>query len=206
MRRTIVVASLLTLALACGSGQKTEEPEQVQMKEAAVKELEPPPEPPTEPEEAPAEPETEPEELAVQMFEVAPDRPAETDGGMQIRMDSGAPDWAFSFVHRGETNTVTYSGEPLYIEGVAFGQLFVISRLGETIQITLRSDAPAQPMTVDAATTIARSEQKSRLGCDGKGRAFTEPNGTLVLEVPGAEGEPKCRIVVGRFTGEVVDL
>jgi hypothetical protein len=206
MKRTILLVSVLATALACGSGQQTEEPEKVQMKETAVKEIEPPPEPPTEPQEAPAEPAPEPEELAVQMFEVAPDRPAETDEGMQIRMDSGAPDWAFSFVYQGETKTVSYGGEPLYVEGVAFGKLFVISRLGENVQVTLRSDAPAQPLSVEAATKIARDEQQSRLGCEGKGRASAEPNGTLILEVPGAEGELKCRIVVGRYTGEAVDI
>jgi hypothetical protein len=204
MERTIGLAALVIGLVACGTPQKKSEPDTVQMKETAIKEIEPPSEvePPPEQPEPPAQP----EELAVQMFEVAPDQPAETDEGLQIRMDAGAPDWRFSFVRNGETQSVQYNGVPLYIEGVAFGQLFVISRPANAVQVTLRSDAPSQPLPEATAADIARTEQKTRLGCEGEAKIETEPNGTLVLDVPNAPAKGSCRIVVGRYTGEVVDL
>lgn len=204
MKNQTIVAWALTALIGCGAPQKTEESETVQMKESAVEEIERPAErPPPRPETPPP---AEPDELAVEMFEVARDRPAKTEEGLRIEMLAGAPDWKFAFTHQGQTKTVEYTGEPLYVEGVAFGRLFVISAPGDSAQVTLRSDAPSQPLPEATAIDIARKERSSRLGCEGKERVFAESNGTLVLEVPASQSAPGCRIVVGRYTGEIVDL
>lgn len=207
MHRVPVVIAVTISAFACNpaSTQSRDESQTVQMKEQAVEELEEPSrrERPTRPE--PAEP-IPSEELAVEMFELGPERPVRTSDGFEIHMLSGSPDWTFEFRKNEQVATQQHTGDSLYLEGVAFGELYVISEADNGAQVMLRSDAPTQPLSAESAMQIARREKEVRLGCEGaREETAVNPNGTAVLRVLADDGSEACRIVVGRYTGEIVD-
>lgn len=206
-RSAIVVSALVGGLAACGGAQGAREPDTVQMKDQVVEEIEQ--------EQAraqlrePAAPhhQADQEELAVEMFDIAPDRPARAEGGLVIHQRSAGPDWSFEFDHHGRTDVITYRGTPLYAEGIAYGHLYVLSQLGDAVQVTLRSDVPDRALTPDAALTLARRERQSRLGCEGeREESDVLDNGTVMLRVLDPSGTESCRIIVGRYTAEVVDL
>ena len=204
MRRISLFLVGLGLLVSCGPSKKPDEPQTVQMKDQvreSVLEAEREAVPP-----APAVQETE-EELAVEIVDLDLGEPVRTESGVTIRLTSGPPDYRVEFSRNGETRVAEHSGEPLYIEGVAFGNLFTISKFGDAVQATLRSDAPRAPLPEQTALDIARAEKKSQLGCEGaQEEAYLDRNGTAVLRVLDASGKETCRIVVGLYTGRVVDL
>ena len=144
------------------------------------------------------------EELAVEMFDLASGA-ARASTGLEVRLLSGAPQWAFQFDHHGRKSTVNYAGSPLYVEGVLFGHLYVINKLGNSVQLTLRSDVPDNPLSPESALVLAKGERQSRLECEGE-REVSEvhDNGTVLLRVLDPSGQETCRVVVGRYTQEVV--
>lgn len=195
---------VVALAAACGGNNKPDEPQTVQMKEHVQETI--PPEPDRDMR-APAPPVAETaEELAVEMVDLNVGEPVTTEAGMTIRLTSGAPTYRVEFSKGGQTEVAEYSGDPLYIEGIAFGNLYTVSKFGEGVQATLRSDAPRAPLPAETAFEIARQEQKSQLGCEGEAQTYIDRNGTAVLRVVDASGGEACRIVVGLYTGRVVDL
>lgn len=206
MRSTILLpfaASLLAACSASPASTPDEEAQTVQMKEH-VQETVTPPDAVTPP---PPRVEAPEEELAVEIIDLRLNEPAQTESGMTVRMISGAPNYRFEFSKGGQTEVVEYGGTPLYIEGLAFGNLFTISRFGEGVQATMRSDAPRAPLPAETAFDIARKERSSQLGCSGPSEETSvEGNGTAVLQVLDANGTETCRIVVGLYTGRVVDL
>lgn len=196
--------------LSCSGAKPAPQDDSVQMKDQAVRALDEEREqqrrqmPDRAPQqEAPADE----GELAVEMFEVREGKPARAESGLEVRLLSGPPNWAFELDHHGRTARAQTSGTPLYIEGLAFGHLYVLTEFDGVAQVTLRSDAPGEPLSVDQAFELARRERAARLGCDG---AREEPasgdNGTVRLRVLDDGGNEQCVIVVGRFTGEVIDL
>lgn len=205
MRFKTFTALLATLTACSTSNDATqEEPQTVQMKEHVQETVTPPPEP-----RPPAPPHvaTPEEELALEIIDLQVGQPVQTESGMTIRMTAGAPSYRFEFSRGGEIETAQYSGTPLYIEGLAFGNLYTISRFGEGVQATLRSDAPRAPLPPATAFDIARQQRSSQLGCSGASEeTIVEENGTAVLRVLDAQGNETCRIVVGLYTGQVVDL
>lgn len=205
-----LILALLAILPACSGSKQSETDDTVQMKEQAVSDIE---EEQVEhrrratvdDEETP--PPQDDDELVVEMFEVLPDKPARTESGLEIHMRSPGPSWAFEFDHHGRKTKVTYAGVPLYLEGHAYGHLYVISQLGDVVQVTLRADTEAAELTAEQAFEIARRERASRLGCDGtREETAVQNNGTAVLRVVDAQGAETCRIVVGRFTRQIVDL
>lgn len=146
------------------------------------------------------------EELAVEMFELVEGQAVRASSGLEVRMTSAAPNWTFVFDHHGRQTTVSTSSKPLYLEGVTFGHLYVITRFQDAVQITLRSDTPEAPLAPEAAFQIARRERTSRLGCDGEREETTvQDNGTALLRVLDDSGAEACHIVVGLYTHAVVE-
>lgn len=209
MRYRPIALFVLGFFVGCGgSRQASDDAQTVQMRDQAVRDLEteereraertPPPQ------EAVEEPG---EELAVEMFELELNKPVRAESGLAVNLAAQAPYWTFEFDHHGRRLNVVHQGEPLYVEGVAFGHLYVITRLGEGVQLTLRSDAPESPLSMAEALEIARRERASRLGCEGVREVPEEAaNGTVVLRIVDDRGKEGCRIVVGRYTRSVVDL
>lgn len=202
--KTITVLATILTACAGGTSSTREEPQTVQMREHVEETVAPPrdPAPPAPPHVAAPE-----EELALEIIDLQLGQPVQSESGMTIRMTSGAPAYRFEFERNGETQSAQYSGTPLYMEGLAFGNLYTISRFGEGVQATLRSDAPRAPLPPETAFDIARQQRSSQLGCSGASEeTVVEENGTAVLRVLDAQGTETCRIVVGLYTGQVVDL
>ncbi len=206
-RSTLGVALLCgALVAGCSGPQSTESDDTVQMKRQAVDEIE------EERAEKARRPIAEPdqpgdeEELIVEMFELRPGQPARAESGLEIHLVSGAPNWAFDLDHHGRKTKAQYTGKPLYIEGYAYGHLYVISQLGDVVQVTLRAAASDEALTENQAFEAARRERATRLGCDGaREETSVQTNGTAVLRVLDANGAESCRIVVGRYTQQIVD-
>lgn len=211
MKHTCLMISVALLAVGCASTPDApDDSDTVQMKNDTVKEIEEqraaeksrrPPPPPREEATMP------PEELAVQMYEVSGGDPVVTENGIAISVASSKPPWAFTLSKSGQSVKAVDPGGELYIEGVAFGELFVFSKFGDATQVTLRSDAPQSPLTLEEASRIADAELAGRLDCKGtRDPGTAQPTGTVVFSVTGADGSISCQIVVGRFTRGVVDL
>ena len=194
---------------SCSAPQTDSSEDTVQMKDQAVSEIEQQRAEQVARRTQTAEqvPEAEEEEIVVEMFEVRSGEPARAENGLEVRMLSAGPDWKFELDHHGRKATAQHTGTPLYIEGEAFGNLYVLSQLGEVVQITLRPTEDGKTLTPDQAFEIARRERASRLGCDGpREETGVNENGTAVLRILDASGAESCRIVVGLHTQQIVDL
>ena len=208
-------ATTLTAALiaaGCSAAPASSTDDEVQMKEQAIQDLQEARQ--TQAREAQAresmqdgpDAQVAAEELAVEMFELRPAESVRSQSGLEIRLVQAGPPWTLAFDHHGRQTNAQTSANPLYAEGVAFGHLWVAEQSGNSVQLTLRSDAPTQPLTDDEALTLARRERAARVGCDGaKEVPEARDNGTFALRVVDGSGAQGCVVVVGRFTREVVD-
>ena len=159
--RLALIAYCLSILLGCAASKTTsDEPQTVQMKAHAVRDIEEATkrEDLVEQHPLPPQEQTPDEELAVEMFELTAERPVRSEDGLEIRLRSPGPSWVFDFDHHGRKTTASVQGKSLYLEGTAFGHLYVFSQFGDAIQVTLRSDAPAQPLAAEHAFGIARRE------------------------------------------------
>lgn len=191
------------LSMGCGGPQRTGEPDTVQMKEH-VRETEAPPVDPVEPAPPPTPPA---EELAVEIINLRPGEPVQSQSGTTIELTAPDPPHEVVFSRGSARSVVTYPREPLYAEGIAFGELYTISKFGDDVQVTLRSDAPPKPLPAEDALEIARRQRANQLGCgDGEASSVVEDNGTVTLTVRDGGGGITCQITVGRYTRRVVDL
>ncbi len=203
MRKDCVIVALLALSIGCSGRAKPEdEPQTVQMKDH-VEDNVPPPRERVEPPPPPA-PE---EELAVEIIDLTPGSPVTSEAGTVIELAADGPPWRVSFARGSQSFVARRDAAPLYVEGDAFGQTFVLSKFGEGVQVTLRTPEGSSPLTVDEAYSLATTQRSSQLGCsEGTERRVDEGNGTVRLDVVDPGGGIVCSIVVGRYTRGLVDL
>lgn len=110
-------------------------------------------------------------------------------------------------IARGDDKLVVdFQGEEeLYLEGVAFGQLYVIQG-DRHIKATLYAGAPHEPLTEEEAVELAKGAMKARGLLGEGGHSYSLGPGTLRIRNYERDGQETCRVVIGLHTREVVDF
>lgn len=161
-------------------------------------------------------------------FELIVGRPYTTRGGLRFESVEWGHEWVSDapgapmyerglyrvLIVKGDeslpASRLYHSGEKVYIEGVAFGQLHAISSSNSAIQVTVYATSPQEPLAEDEAIELAKQTAKARginiddpLFLDSFNFSRKVDSGTLHVSFETLRGVTG-RAVVGLYTRKVV--
>lgn len=115
--------------------------------------------------------------------------------------------WELTLSKGGKTLPQAQTAKTLYIEGAAFGCLFVVEGDYATERVTAVPGA-SKPLTEDEALELAKAEAKKRGLPSGGGSSYEDREGVLDVELSGAGGKGggRTHLRVGLYTKRVLSI